>query len=69
MRVELGLDFNVPSVNKEVEHRWDNYLTLKNPPFMNNEQAVAASSIYRGLIPARNLFKRDFAVNGASVRR
>ena len=36
---------------------------------MKNEGfATVASSVYRGMVPAKNLLNRDFAINGAIVR-
>ena len=67
MRDELGLNFTVPTLSAEDERRWDDYTTLRNPPEVRAEGTVGASSIYKGIVPARNIFRRDFAVNGASV--
>lgn len=42
-------------------------MSLANPPISPPEAAKSASSLYRGLVPSKNLFKRDFAVNGSIV--
>ncbi|KAH8112131.1 FAD/NAD-P-binding domain-containing protein [Phellopilus nigrolimitatus] len=64
-RDELGLGRQLPSLSTDAERKWDDYISLKNPPTVCPENTTAASSIYRGLVPARNLCKRDFAVNGS----
>ena len=49
----------------EVETKWD-YKTLANAPAPSPENEWV-TSIYRGLIPAKNIDKRDFAIAGATV--
>ncbi|KAF8875014.1 hypothetical protein CPB85DRAFT_1378674 [Mucidula mucida] len=41
------------------------YVTLQNPPPAHTKEEQWASSIYRGIVPAKNLLQRDFAINGA----
>lgn len=48
-------------------YTWD-YTTLANPPSAHPQEDQWASSIYRGLVPVKNLLRRDFAVNGGIVR-
>lgn len=69
MRKELGLDFTALTADVDDGRRWDDYATLKNPPaeYSITERPVGASIMYKGIVPARNIFKRDFAVNGSSV--
>jgi dimethylaniline monooxygenase (N-oxide forming) len=59
---QLGLGRHRPFKTK---YRWD-YASLANSPDMP-EEAPWSASIYRGLVPAKNIFNRDFAVNGAMV--
>ncbi|KIY47180.1 FAD/NAD(P)-binding domain-containing protein [Fistulina hepatica ATCC 64428] len=45
---------------------WESYRTLDNPPEPRDIASHhATSTIYRGIVPAENIEKRDFAVNGA----
>ena len=59
----LGLGRHLPE--SEMTHLWD-YVSLANPPVVPGETPLAAS-IYQGLVPAKNILNRDFAVNGAMV--
>ena len=59
---QLGLGRHRPS---KTNYRWD-YASFANPPDIPGE-APWSASIYRGLVPAKNIFNRDFAVNGAMV--
>jgi dimethylaniline monooxygenase (N-oxide forming) len=63
MAQEIGIDRHAPLT--EVEMKWD-YKTLANAPAANPENEWV-TSIYRGLIPAKNIEKRDFAIAGATV--
>lgn len=60
---QVGLGRHPPG--SKTKHRWD-YASLAEPPAIPEERPWA-SSIYRGLIPAKNILNRDFAVNGAMV--
>jgi hypothetical protein len=60
---ELGLSRHPPG--SRTDYRWD-YASLANPPIIPGD-APWATSIYRGLVPAKNILNRDFAVNGAVV--
>ena len=44
-----------------------NYTTLQDPPAFNPQNKLWVTSIYRGLIPAKNIEQRDFAIAGALV--
>ncbi|KAJ7151674.1 FAD/NAD-P-binding domain-containing protein [Mycena filopes] len=44
---------------------WANYKTLMNPPPLHAENTKWSSSIYKGIVPAKNISQRDFAINGA----
>ena len=63
MAQEIGIDRHAPQM--EVMTKWD-YKTLANAPAPNPEYEWV-TSIYRGLIPAKNIEKRDFAIAGATV--
>ncbi|KAH7883153.1 FAD/NAD-P-binding domain-containing protein [Phlebopus sp. FC_14] len=59
---DLGIGRHPPT--KDDEDLW-NYKSLSSPPPTHPRSEQWASSIYRGLVPARNINKRDFAINGA----
>lgn len=61
---ELGIGRHPPSQSAD---EWGHYKTLYSPPVILPQSAAWASSIYRGLVPAKNITKRDFAINGAVV--
>ncbi|KAJ7132974.1 FAD/NAD-P-binding domain-containing protein [Mycena filopes] len=42
-----------------------NYYSLANPPPGRSESEDWASDIYNGIVPAKNITRRDFAINGA----
>ncbi|KAJ7211312.1 FAD/NAD-P-binding domain-containing protein [Mycena pura] len=44
---------------------WANYKTLLNAPPLHPENMKWSSSIYKGVVPAKNILQRDFAINGA----
>ncbi|TFK17023.1 FAD/NAD(P)-binding domain-containing protein [Coprinopsis marcescibilis] len=59
---ELGL---APYMSKDGLHdRW-NYATLKDGPTPHPESDAWTMSIYRGIVPAKNILRRDFALAGA----
>ena len=64
-----------PPPPEDAEYRKDyQYASLSDPAATGaplrqlDPRAEYAATIYRGLIPAKNILERDFAVNGASVR-
>jgi hypothetical protein len=61
---EIGIDRHAPQA--EVKAEW-NYKTLQNAPVPKSNNEKWVTSIYRGLIPAKNIEKRDFAIAGATV--
>lgn len=62
-KIELGIQRHAP--DQHVKDEWD-YASLANPPSAHPENEQWASSIYRGIVPAKNILRRDFAINGAS---
>lgn len=60
----LGMGGKPPSQDVD---EWRHYKTLASPPSAHPQSVPWASSIYRGLVPAKNILKRDFAINGAVV--
>jgi dimethylaniline monooxygenase (N-oxide forming) len=63
MAQEMGINRYTPQT--EVKTKWD-YKTLENAPAPNPD-IEWVTSIYRGLIPAKNIEKRDFAIAGGTV--
>ena len=63
MAQEIGIGRRPPQT--EVKTKW-RYKTLANAPTPNLESEWV-TSIYRGLIPAKNIEKRDFAIAGSTV--
>ncbi|KAF8171963.1 FAD/NAD-P-binding domain-containing protein [Mycena galopus ATCC 62051] len=60
---QLGIKRHPPGSFKSLD--WENYLSLVNPPPSPPESDQWASSIYNGIVPAKNISRRDFAINGA----
>lgn len=60
---ELGIGRHPPLADAE-EHVWD-YTSFRDPPAPHPSSEEWVSSIYRGIVPARNITRRDFAINGA----
>ena len=46
---------------------WDSFMTLKDAPAAHPDSEQWASSIYRAIVPAKNIERHDFAINGAMV--
>ncbi|KAI0371491.1 FAD/NAD(P)-binding domain-containing protein [Pilatotrama ljubarskyi] len=61
---ELGLHPREAETN--TASQW-NYTTLVNGPPLHPDARRWSSSVYRGLVPAANITRRDFAVNGACI--
>jgi hypothetical protein len=60
---QLGLGRNRP--DPKTKYQWD-YASLAHPIDIPEETPWSAS-IYRGLVPAKNILNHDLAVNGAMV--
>lgn len=63
---ELGIGRHPPGT--KIADTWE-YTSMAHPPPSKPEAEQWASSIYRGLVPARNIEKQDLAINGATVCR
>ncbi|PPQ99019.1 hypothetical protein CVT26_014396 [Gymnopilus dilepis] len=63
---QVGLGRHEPTIEAKSVPSW-NYKTLAKPPVIHpeNENQKYVTSIYRGLVPARNIGNRDFAIAGA----
>ncbi|KAJ6508501.1 FAD/NAD-P-binding domain-containing protein [Mycena sanguinolenta] len=59
----LGINRHPPGAPSSFN--WQNYLSLANPPPSHPESDQWASSMYNGIVPAKNIARRDFAINGA----
>ncbi|TDL14979.1 FAD/NAD-P-binding domain-containing protein, partial [Rickenella mellea] len=71
---DIGIACSVPPPDKPMDNEWSHYLTLRDPPPPRGghagadvKESLSPSSLYRGLVPAKTIFRRDFAVNGASI--
>ncbi|KAJ6585199.1 FAD/NAD(P)-binding domain-containing protein [Mycena capillaripes] len=54
-----------PSASPSQLNEWD-YYSLANPPSIHHSESEQwVSSIYNGIVPAKNIARRDFAINGA----
>jgi hypothetical protein len=62
---ELGIHRHAPQT--QVNDAWDFFITLKDAPAAHPDSEKCVSSIYRGIVPAKNIERHDFAINGAVV--
>jgi hypothetical protein len=66
VRDELGMTRGLEDRDEaEFAHMWQ-YESLKNPP-PRRAGANMVTTIYRGLVPAATISRRDIAINGAIV--
>lgn len=66
---ELGIFRHTLPPSALAHDEWASYQTLRNPPSQDSAKpSLVSSSIYRGIVPAKNINRRDFAINGAIVR-
>ena len=61
----LGLGQRPPDYEPRTKDHWD-YTSFSDTP-VDLENVPWAASVYRGLVPAKNILNRDFAINGATV--
>ncbi|KAJ3575500.1 hypothetical protein NP233_g1053 [Leucocoprinus birnbaumii] len=59
---EIGINKHVPST--KIVHAWD-YPSLSGAPQARPDSQNWVTSIYRGIVPAKNILRRDFAIAGA----
>ena len=71
---DLGLDLHPPPP-EDAEYRKEfQYASLANPDTLTlasralHPEDDYAATVYRGMVPAKNILERDFAINGAIVR-
>jgi dimethylaniline monooxygenase (N-oxide forming) len=62
---EIGINKHAPST-KFFETKFE-HKTLQGAPALKPENGKWVTSIYRGIIPAKNIEKHDFAIAGATV--
>ncbi|TFK60202.1 FAD/NAD(P)-binding domain-containing protein [Pluteus cervinus] len=65
--LEVGIAQEAYLPQNKFNHEWDHYRTLANPPPLQPEARKWIAPIYRGIVPAKNILRRDLAVNGASA--
>ncbi|KAJ2933423.1 hypothetical protein H1R20_g3675, partial [Candolleomyces eurysporus] len=61
---EIGLGKHAPNI--PIVDTWK-YTSMKNAPKLHPDNEKWATSIYRGIVPAKNILHRDFAIAGAVV--
>jgi hypothetical protein len=64
MADEIGINKHSPS--SKASNTW-NYPSLYGAPEAHPQSEQWITSIYRGIVPAKNILRRDFAVAGALV--
>lgn len=64
MADEIGISKHSPS--SKMTNTWD-YSSLYGGPKVHPQSDQWVTSIYRGIIPAKNILRRDFAIAGALV--
>ncbi|KAJ7486161.1 FAD/NAD-P-binding domain-containing protein [Mycena galericulata] len=62
---DIGLHRHALVEDSSGHDEWADYKTLLNPPPLHPENTKWSSSIYKGIVPAKNILRRDFAINGA----
>ncbi|KAF8715645.1 hypothetical protein AX14_012525 [Amanita brunnescens Koide BX004] len=61
---ELGINGqHVPRT--QAMDAWDSFMTLRDAPAAHLDSEQWASPIHRGIVPAKNIERHDFAINGA----
>ena len=64
MAEEIGINKYAPQTKFEARY---NYKTLQNAPALKPENDKWVTSIYRDIMPAKNIERRDSAIAGATV--
>ena len=62
---DLGLGRHATTVSMS-DRQWA-YTSLPDTPSSSSKQGAQAPSLYRGIVPAKNILRRDLVVNGAIV--
>jgi hypothetical protein len=66
---ELGIKRHVLPPSILARDEWASYCSWPpRSPKGSDAKPAMASPIYRGIVPAKNILNRDFAINGAIVR-
>jgi hypothetical protein len=63
MAQELGIGRHKPHTQAAMTH-WE-YKSMTDPPPLAPDNCEWVTSVYRGLVPAKNILHRDFAIAGA----
>ena len=61
---EIGI--NKHASIRGTNHSW-HYPSLDEAPEVDRDSAKLVTSIYRGIVPAKNILRRDFAITGSLV--
>ncbi|KAK7042606.1 FAD/NAD-P-binding domain-containing protein [Favolaschia claudopus] len=62
---DIGLHRRSLAAENSGPNEWATYRTLSNPPPLHPENMKWSSSVYKGIVPAKNILRWDFAINGA----
>ncbi|KAJ8076414.1 hypothetical protein PM082_000837 [Marasmius tenuissimus] len=62
---DLGIERHQPNPSGMNDRFERHYTSFYDPPPAHSQADQWSSSIYRGIVPAKNLLRRDFAINGA----
>ncbi|KAH7924190.1 FAD/NAD(P)-binding domain-containing protein [Leucogyrophana mollusca] len=63
---ELGIDKHTIAPVTASESEWGSYKSIGNPPkTLADDIEPRGLLLYHGMVPARNISRRDFAINGA----
>jgi len=62
---EIGLERQSlnPDIKVAADRRW-NYTTLEDPVVVHKDSDFMVPLFYRGMVPAKNIARKDFAING-----
>ncbi|KAF8699385.1 hypothetical protein AX14_000999 [Amanita brunnescens Koide BX004] len=60
---ELGIHRRAPRT--QVKDAWDSFITLKDAPEVHLDGEKWVTPMHRGIVPAKNIERHDFAINGA----
>jgi hypothetical protein len=65
---EIGLSRQSirPEIKAVADRRWS-YRTLEDPIVVNKDPDFKFPLFHRGIVPAKSIFRGDFAINGGFV--